>query len=158
GSHAFSTISAGATSTCGLSTFVNPRTGNTSVGLFCWGLLVTGTTNTVTPTLIRSASGLTGVSVGNGHVCTTTAFGGANEIDCGGMDNYGQLGVDPTTLGTTVLGPFSTLLTQPPLFSSLGNNASRVSAGGVGFGFGGGHAYTCADQANDVVQCVGDND
>jgi len=151
GGHSFTRISSGSTTTCGLSAVTG------SIGLFCWGLAVTGNTSTFTPTLEVSSAALTDVSVGNGHVCTTAANALANEIDCSGMDNYGQLGVNPLSLGTTNGVPFSTPLSSQ-VFSSLGNFASRVSAGGGAFGYGGGHAYTCADQANGAVECVGNNE
>ncbi len=152
GGHVFASLSTGSTASCGLT-----AVSSGPVSLYCWGLLITGNTSTFTPTLVGSSTAFWEVSVGNGQVCTAAANAIASDIDCAGLDNYGQLGVNPLNLGTTALGPTSTTLAHP-LFSSLGSNAEHVSAAGSAFGYGGGGAYTCADQMSGVVQCVGNNE
>jgi alpha-tubulin suppressor-like RCC1 family protein len=150
----FTRISSGSTTSCG----IVPDVGTNS--LFCWGLLITGNTSTFTPTHVgSSSSALWDVSVSNGHVCTAAANALGNDIDCAGMDNFGQLGVNPTGVPMSPLGvgPFAPL-SSPFLFSSLGNNAARVSTAGSAAGIANGAAYTCADQMSGFVQCVGDNE
>jgi alpha-tubulin suppressor-like RCC1 family protein len=90
------------------------------------------------PLLVDSYNRYSSVTVGNLHACTLDAEGGLREVACFGNNQLGQLGVDPA------LFPTSSVL----LGSSLGKYASRVTTQ---------TDFTCADQTNGFVQCVGAN-
>jgi alpha-tubulin suppressor-like RCC1 family protein len=126
--HVFTSISAGQSSTCGTST----------AGMFCWGKIVNSTYGTPNPTLIFGWNGYQNVSVGHQHACAVYIVGSWREADCWGYNNYGQTGIDPAWF----------LNVPATLLSSLGTSVSRVSTQAD---------YTCGDQTNGTVQCMGVN-
>lgn len=140
----FSSISAGASSSCGM----------TSIGLYCWGeqahvvqviTYPTGYTGVLeqvasVPTLITSPQGysdptLGSIAVGYLHTC---AIENSGNVDCWGLNNYGQAGIDPRVWPAA---PFS-------VRTSVMSAARRVSAQ---------QDFTCADLVSGTVQCFGDN-
>ena len=118
-----------------ISAGTNSTCGIAPDGLYCWGEIVNGNP---TPVLIDSYNRYTSVTVGHLHACTLDAEGGLREVGCLGNNQLGQLGVDPAQF------PNSSNL----LLSSLGKAASRVTTQ---------NDFTCADQPNGFVQCVGAN-
>ena len=133
GNHVFSSISAGMYSTCGTA----------SDGLICWGAIVDSVHGS-NPVQISSYNRFSSVSVGYLHACTLDAEGGLREIGCWGNNQLGQLGVDPAQFPNTN----SSSGVWYSLLSSLGTAASRVTTQ---------TDFTCADQTNGTVQCVGAN-
>ena len=129
----FSSISAGASSTCG----------TTSGGMFCWGAIVSGggaaASGVPSPTLISSYNGYSSVSVGYLHACGYYNFGGSYRgVECWGNNRFGQTGIDPATFP---IAPFT-------INSQLGvtNGPASIESD-----------FTCADVEAGTVQCMGYN-
>jgi alpha-tubulin suppressor-like RCC1 family protein len=150
----FSSVSAGASSTCGM----------TSIGVYCWGeqghvvqviKYPTGYTGVVVqvasvPTLITSPQGysnttLASIAIGNSHSC---AIEPAGNVECWGLNNYGQAGANPQTW-PAVPFPESNLVWHGfAVRAAVAAAARRVSAQ---------QDFTCADLVNETVQCFGRN-
>ena len=134
GGHVFSSIAAGADSTCG----------STSGGIYCWGGIggqgnpLPYPTGSSIPTLIASGAAYTSMTVGREYACGMVIIPGvASEVGCFGLNQYGQAGSDPLAWPWVPLDGGT----------SLGGAVSRVSAE---------YDLTCADQQNGTVQCFGD--
>src|SRR5580765_1225694 len=156
GGYNFKRLSVSSTSACGLAQSVP----GASTGLLCWGGVDAASSPSAVPIVYAWSQNFWDVSVSNGHVCTASANAIASDIDCAGMNTFGQLGANPNGFSSLLVGrtivPWRQL--AQPVFSSLGSNAEHVSAGGSAPFFLDGHPYTCADQMSGVVQCVGNND
>lgn len=136
---AFSSITAGGGSTCGLA----------ASGVYCWGVEGDYTKpgfmsipNLVVTPNNYSYTGFSQVAVGNGHACGYIGF--AQQVLCWGADGYGQAGSDPASAfyfpGTNqVMFAMNTGITT---------GAARIAAGGD---------FTCADMYGGSVQCFGKN-
>lgn len=134
---AFTSITAGGSSTCGLA----------SSGVYCWGVEgdYTKPGYMSVPNLVVAAgnyswTGFAQISVGNGHVCGYAAVDG--QVMCWGADTFAQAGSDPATA-------FYYPGTNQVMFamaSGITSGASRIAAGGE---------FTCADLAAGSVQCFG---
>ena len=132
GGYSFTRLSV--SSTCGLCPL------GVWTALVCWGAINAGSPSAV-PTQYALSTSFWDVSVSNGHVCTAAANAIASDIDCAGMDVFGQLGANPVGVGSLASFGAFTQLSQP-VASSLGSNAEHVSAGGSATFITGGHAYT----------------
>lgn len=131
---AFTTISAGDSSACGLAT-----TGRA----YCWGTNIHGELGNGSlglrgiATLVTSALNFTSISIGGGHACAIAVGGAAY---CWGQDSSGQLG-DARLINSTTPIPVSGG-GGPAIFST-------ISAGG---------RHTCALQGDGTALCWGNND
>ncbi len=133
----FSSISAGTYSTCGTS----------SSGTSCWGAIMfgggaAGSGNPLpSPVLTPSGTPIQGystVTVGYLHGCALSAVGTSRSVDCVGTNSFGQAGQDPS-LFPNVPATMATMFG-----SSVGNVKTQSN-------------FTCVDQNNGTVQCIGDN-
>lgn len=150
GGMTFYSIGAGRWSSCG----------TTSTGVFCWGDIMTTTLTggTSTPRRVDSYTGYSNISVGYQHACATYTWNGSKipacwikprtpvtNIPTNLSGTWGQSALDPNLAylvnsdAKFLVGPASTL---------FGWNASRVATQ---------RDFTCVDQANGTVQCVGEN-
>jgi alpha-tubulin suppressor-like RCC1 family protein len=152
GNHQFFSLTSGPNTSCGLST---------TEGVLCWGqalfdIHVTSTQPTMVETYYGSgvaAMGFRSFAVGTQFGCGVYIVGSWGENDCRGLDNKGQLGIDPTVpwMSKTISGtPYTNIF----LLSSTGVDATgtphvnRASAGAQ---------YMCAEIMDGTVQCVGAN-
>jgi alpha-tubulin suppressor-like RCC1 family protein len=129
----FSTVSAGDSSSCGISL---------SGQALCWGKGTHGeigngnAANRAAPTLVTAALNFSSISVGGAHACAMTT---TNAAYCWGSDSLGQLGDFHTINSTT---PIPVVLNQAPaVFAS-------ISAG---------YRHTCAVGVDGTAYCWGDN-
>lgn len=105
---------------------------------YCWGLndlgqLGNGTmSDSTTPTLVSSLSGVGQAVAGGSHSCARLTGGG---VSCWGDNSEGQLGNGTTTSSTT------------PVSSGLAD-ATSIATGTL---------HTCALRAGGTVSCWGDN-
>jgi alpha-tubulin suppressor-like RCC1 family protein len=135
GTLAFSTISAGGRSTCGVA----------ASGTYCWGLMGNvqsgGWPGVAAPFPMGTYNGFTTLAVGNSHACGIITSG---EAYCWGANQFGQSGVSPAWsyyyANTTML-----IFAMPP---QLGNTLRRIASQAD---------FTCVDQASGIVQCFGYN-
>jgi alpha-tubulin suppressor-like RCC1 family protein len=135
GGHVFTSIAAGADSSCG----------STAGGVYCWGGIggqgnpLPYPTGSSMPTLIASGAAYTSMTVGLDYACGMVVIPGVvSDVGCFGTNQYGQAGSDPTAWPWVPLDGGTT----------LGGSVKRVSAQ---------FDFTCADQQNGTVQCFGDN-
>jgi alpha-tubulin suppressor-like RCC1 family protein len=134
GNHIFSSISAGAHSTCGTA----------SDGVWCWGQIIDNQSGVPNPVHVFTYNGYSKVAVGNLHACGLFTAG-QHEADCWGSNSWGQLGQDPAQFPTTE---------QPgDVFFGLRSSLTALSPSRLSSQTD----FTCADQATGIVQCVGDN-
>lgn len=136
---AFSSITAGGNSTCGLA----------STGVYCWGVEGDYTNpgfmsipNLVVTPNNYSYTGFSQLAVGSGHACGYIGF--AQQVLCWGGDAFGQAGSDPATA-------FYFPGTKQVMFAmntDLTTGVSRISAQGD---------FTCADMYAGSVRCFGYN-
>jgi alpha-tubulin suppressor-like RCC1 family protein len=131
GNHIFSSISAGAHSTCG--------TG--SDGVWCWGQIIDNQRGVADPVHVFAFNGYSKVIVGNLHACGLVL----HEADCWGGNSWGQLGQDPKQFPSTEQAG-DVFFSLRSLLTTL--SPSRLSTQ---------TDFTCAEQATGIVQCVGDN-
>ena len=124
----FSSLSAGQSSTCG----------TTANGMYCWGAIVDAVHGTPSPYRVLSWNGYNNVTVGYLHGCAVYVSGSWREGDCWGNNRFGQIGADPAQLPNA----------PPTILSSFGTAVWRMSTQAD---------FTCADQVNGIVQCVGYN-
>jgi alpha-tubulin suppressor-like RCC1 family protein len=82
------------------------------------------------------------IAVGDGHACGITPedYTAPGAIYCWGNNNYGELGVDPGVIGTSVL--------EGPLEAGEGLTWTNVTAG---------MGHTCALKSDESLWCWGDN-
>jgi len=104
-------------------------------GVYCWGEIAS---KAPYPTLVSSFNGFTRITVGYVHACGIIQFSGMSEVDCWGQNLYGQTG-SPMAQWTSV--PFA-------LSSGLGSISTTVTSQAY---------FTCADQNDGTVKCMGDN-
>jgi alpha-tubulin suppressor-like RCC1 family protein len=134
---AFTSITAGGSSTCGLA----------SSGVYCWGAIGDYTKpgfmsipNLVVTANNYSYTGFSQLAVGDGHACGYIGF--AQQALCWGADTYAQAGSDPATA-------FYYPGTKQVMFAMntpLASGVARISAGGE---------FTCGDMTTGTVQCFG---
>ena len=141
GTLAFTSISAGGSSTCG----------QAPSGVYCWGQLGNLSdprTGVAAPFPISTSNSATALAVGGLHGCVY--IGPIRETDCWGADAFGQAGSDPAN---TFYYPNSNpLIPKMVIFTiatGLGQSALRVSTQ---------KNFTCADLVNGTIQCFGDNE
>ena len=120
----FSSISAGSNSTCG----------TTSSGMHCWGYMMNYAT---TPQQLSPQNVYNNVTVGVDHACTTYAAGSISQVDCWGINQFGELGI---TFKSDTL-PFT-------IRSDFTNQAIRVTTEA---------SFTCVEQQTGIVECAGMN-
>lgn len=129
GGHAFTTLSAGNSHTCGLAV------GGT---IYCWGSNVAGqlgdsgkvATFTTTPTAVYGAIAYRAVAAGGSHTCALAAADSTPR--CWGDDTYGQLGDSALTAG----GSDTAVVVRGALKArSIGAGASHTCISTAVFGY-----------------------
>ena len=128
GSLTFTSISAGTFSTCA----------TTTTGMYCWGKMGPGINAALAPTQISTFNRYSRVAVGHTHACAFIDEFGTRSVDCWGQNGLGQAGFDPAIL-TKLPFTFGTM---------FGTSVDNVDAQ---------DSFTCVDQSNTTVQCIGDN-
>jgi len=108
--------------------------GTAADGVYCWGIMAGWVT---APTRQVNSAGFIGATVGYQHACAIFTGNGAREPRCWGANELGSAGQ-----------PIGQWDVPPTANAGLGANVNRVTTAVY---------FTCADQSNGTVQCMGDN-
>jgi alpha-tubulin suppressor-like RCC1 family protein len=127
---------AGGLSFTGLGAGAGGTCGTSATLLYCWGHVGPGTPTQYSPTLFSWMSGWSDyINVGNLHACAMLNGG---QWACWGDNLRGEIGADPI-VWQYFDGPLGN-----PAFAGATNTVAGAS-------------YTCLDQPNGTVQCLGYN-
>jgi len=108
--------------------------GTAAGDIYCWG----GIQNDAkTPIRLTTGGSYVSTTVGRVHACALFRLGGIAEVECWGESTVGQTGQPPGVY------PPDLILGTP-----FGSAVARVTTS---------DDFTCVDQQNGTVQCVGDN-